>query len=557
MMSKPETQGLKNTINFLYGSGVVFAVLSFVVLVLWYSGTTFSFLDQSKFEPLSLILGTTGLSGFFFAIARFLIWKNPDYVPPTLPPNETQSLRNRKAILGLVQGFWVDGVLKNSLQNEVFIKLGMEERKDAVENRKDAVENSLEILLKTDEQPNRLLPPNTKIIDVYDDMNQSVLILGEPGSGKTTLLLELARYTINRAKENPNEPIPVVFNLSSWPNPKLSLEEWLVNELKAQYRIPTKIARPWVEQDELLLLFDGLDEVADEQRENCVRAINEFRQEHLVPMVICSRSLEYKALNKQLKLQGAIHLQPLSLKQIKKYLARKGPEFRAVRNALTEDKTLWELAKSPLILNIMMLVYQGKSPQGIHNNASIEARREHLWNAYITNMLKWRNSNNRDTFKKTLHWLSWLANKMVQNTQTIFFIEKMQPSWLTTSAQKIIYLIIFKLIYVLFFGLCFGSLAGLIFGLSLGPRHEIKYAENLKWSWSKFLSTARKKLWGPIWVFSISSVILSVLISGLYWGLVTGLIIVLSAVLYMGLSATELEVKMTPNQGIRLSLKIA
>jgi len=65
-----------------------------------------------------------------------------------------------------------------------------------------------------------LLPPDTKIVDVFDEMGQNLLVLGEPGSGKTTMLLELARDTIARAEKDSDEPIPVVFNLSSWTDSK-------------------------------------------------------------------------------------------------------------------------------------------------------------------------------------------------------------------------------------------------------------------------------------------------------------------------------------------------
>lgn len=65
------------------------------------------------------------------------------------------------------------------------IELGMEERADAVEHPWDMV---LRI-----EREGCILPRGTPIIDVFDQMGRSLLILGAPGSGKTTMLLELAR----------------------------------------------------------------------------------------------------------------------------------------------------------------------------------------------------------------------------------------------------------------------------------------------------------------------------------------------------------------------------
>ena len=190
-----------------------------------------------------------------------------------LDGDQQRDLRNRQAMLQLVHNTWVKGVLEQSLHGAALIALGMTEQAEAVEHPWDMV-------LQAPDQPDRTLPPGTKIINTFDEMNQALLILGEPGSGKTTMLLELARDTIARAEQDPTQPIPVVFNLSSWAEKRQPLAEWLVEELNSKYNIPKKIAQPWVENDELLLLLDGLDEVKLEYREACVQAINEFRQEH-------------------------------------------------------------------------------------------------------------------------------------------------------------------------------------------------------------------------------------------------------------------------------------
>jgi len=389
---------------------------------------------------------------------------------------EQRAQRNRRAMLELVRNTWVKGVLEQSLHGAAMIELGLEERADAVERPWD-------IVLQMPDRPNRELPPGTKIVDVFDQMNRALLILGEPGSGKTTMLLELARDTIARAEEDPTQPIPVVFNLSSWAEKRQPIAEWLVEELNTKYHIPKRIAQPWVENDDLLLLLDGLDEVEAEHRDACTEAINNFRQEHgLAPIAVCSRAADYEALATCLRLQGAVGLRPLTSEQIDQYLAGAESEPMAVSRMLRRDAALQELAQSPLMLSVMALVYRELSVEAMP--VSGPERRRRLFDAYVERMLKQRGTGRQYPSQQAVHWLAWLAHQMSQHAQAEFFIEGMQPCWLPSRSQRLLYNVGVRLVGVVAFVLAYamGSvlgcaltgetvdvvLAGLAFGLVAG-----------------------------------------------------------------------------------------
>ena len=382
---------------------------------------------------------------------------------------EQRHQRDRQVMLKNIKQSWVKGVLEKSLHGTALIELGLE-------TRSEAVEYSWAVELEVFNQSEKILPPGTRILDVFDEY-QSLLILGEPGSGKTIMLLELARSLITRAERDPSHPIPVVFNLFSWTSNKQSMTDWLVDELHTKYRVPKRVARRWVENNELLLLLDGLDEVSSERREACVWTINSFSQEHMMGMVICSRIVEYEALSTRLQLQGAVVLQPLTMQQIDSYLAGTDTELLGMRRMLQLDTSLQELPQSPLILSTMTLAYRGMSSEDLQFFASVESRRRDLFDSYVEQMLKRRGLDKHYSPEQTSHGLAWLAQKMSQHAQVIFLIEQLQPSWISGRIWRWIYILSSRLVgglsigisvWLMLYWLNFGLVSGSLFGLSVG-----------------------------------------------------------------------------------------
>lgn len=335
-----------------------------------------------------------------------------------------QGGKNRQRMLERVRFLWITGVLEHSLYHAALIVLGLREQPDAVENpwRLAVQESSL---------PPRPLPTGTRITQIYDEANGELLILGEPGAGKTTLLLELACDLLLRAEQDGSHPIPVIFNLSSWAVKQPSLAEWLLEELCTKYRVPRKVGQEWIDTNQLLLLLDGLDEVTESARSACVRAINTYQQAYeLVPIVVCCRRAEYLAGSTRIALQQAVLVQPLTKEQIDDYLCSAGEQLEAVRKALDEDPELQEMVKTPLMLSIIALTYQGEASAAFVKAGTIEAQRQQVLATYVQRVLSRRGAETRYTQQQTMHWLAWLARQLAQQNQTEFYIERMQPDWL-------------------------------------------------------------------------------------------------------------------------------
>jgi hypothetical protein len=331
-------------------------------------------------------------------------------------------------------------------------------------------------------------------------------------------------------------------------------------------------------------------------------------------MVVCSRIADYQVLSNRLQLRGAIYIRSLTPEQVNQYLDNAGEQLGAVKTLLTEDTTLQELAKSPLTLSIMTLAYQGKKVEEILQTGSVEARREHLFDAYIKRMFSHEKSGKPKEYKSPYQnqqaksWLTWLAQRMKQESESVFLIEQMQPTWLQTKAQNRLYrfgsMLVGGLLIVLILwpiyawdplfnsfsfpfnsfsfpkgqlinALRWGVLLGLIFGWG---KAEIKTFETLTWPWKK----TRKDLFdglisglkwgllfslvlGPIYgflrgsegsPFYLGTVFANygTELPGLKWGIGYGLSLGMSLGLTFGLinaiKGSEIETKTIPNQGI-------
>jgi NACHT domain len=375
------------------------------------------------------------------------------YTTATLDPRERE---NRRRMLIRVRRTWIDGFLEDSLHGAALQALGLEERPEAVPDRWRMVVQQLD-------PPARTLAPDTSIVEVFDELDGELLILGEPGSGKTTLLLELTRALLHRAEHDEALPMPIVFPLAPWASKRLPLADWLVDELNQRYDVPRSIGGTWVADNRILPLLDGLDEVAPEHRSGCVDAINAYRdgRTKVLPRIaITSRVAEYDVLTTQLRLRGAVLVQALRPEQIDAYLVSAGEQLSGVRVALQPDSKLRELATSPLLLSIMTLAYRDAPSETLPTTGTVEERRTQLFSTYVDQMFERHGTATRYTREQTLHWLGWLANALTQQAQTVFYLEHLQPEWLPTLRWRRCYTLVDRL-----GGLGFGLVVGLVSGL--------------------------------------------------------------------------------------------
>ena len=470
-----------------------------------------------------------------------------DVIINPLPAAETQNRAHLGILVKNVETTWIKGVLERSVHEAALLDLG-------IEIQTDAVDHPWQMILEAPDQENQIVPKGTKIKSIFNEANNLLLILGDPGSGKTTTLLQLTRELINEIDPAFTQPVPVIFNLSTWIDKKQLLADWLIAELSSKYRTPKKQGKRWLEERRILPLLDGLDEVRSENREACVESINKLVVEYgLQGAVVCSRIKDYTALETRLQFNRAIYLEPLSNEQITEYFQRAGDKLKSVREVLEKDEHLQQMAQSPLMLNIMSLAYQDNSAEALGNNklSTDEARRQHLFDTYIARMFNRKGDKKTYDTEQTKGRLSWLARNMQVHNQDLFLMEGLQPSWLPVRRWRIAYILVSRLLIGVLIGvLIVGGINGLITGLILGL--SISFIDILRLEWSDkwrgravipsfWWSVKNIAIYGLIYAL-IDGLIYGLIvgtINGLIIGLINGLIVGLMAGLFFGLRGSQ------------------
>jgi len=249
--------------------------------------------------------------------------------------------------------------------NQVFVPLTLRASGDAI----DFAENRSTAQILTDAKQKRLL------------------LLGAPGSGKSTLLKALAAGVSRREWPQFHDLVPVFVSLREYGAvaDKTGLLDWLVE--KELPRLGLRNPKPLLEslfaKGRVLLMLDGLDEVASERLDTVNRAISQFLEDldnaQACRVLLTCREQNYDDLpdRHHYSREGFTEYRVADLREseIREIVRRRQDSFtekhKSMANYLEQvfrHSDILRLHRNPLLLTLSMGVYLHRPGEEVPHN---------------------------------------------------------------------------------------------------------------------------------------------------------------------------------------------
>ena len=257
-----------------------------------------------------------------------------------------------------------------------------------------------------------------------------LLVLGQPGFGKTTFLKYLA-IQCNEGRFQP-EKIPIFIELQRFAKKVRKLDKFsLINYVSQQINrfVSEQQIESMLSEGRFLILLDGLDEVKKDERNKVIEELDDFFESYNKNQFIITCRLEaqeYKFQNfSEVELAGFNPRQIEIFSQQwfgsadkalnREYILSKTNRFIEELER-PENQRIYELAKTPLLLNLLCWVFRAKE--------SFLSKRSELYKEALDLLLcKWDEFDKKNLIRQEVVSLS-LSDKINLLKQIAFITFK-------------------------------------------------------------------------------------------------------------------------------------
>jgi predicted NACHT family NTPase len=272
---------------------------------------------------------------------------------------------------------WQIFVPQNVRECQEYLPQVYEMPKDYLKQLKERGELDEDVSLEDLEQRHSLYSQQQiqSILEIINNPSLNYLVvLGDPGSGKSTLLRYLAlQWAELSPQELPNYRIPLLIQLRTYAREKREKQRQGILEFFHQgnviCRLPQQELHSRLQQGDVLVMFDGLDEVFDPaQRHEVITDIHRFTNDYpKIRAIVTSRVIGYKAQRFKNAEFRHFMLQDLEDEQIDDFIQRwhdstftdEADKIRKrdrLKQAISNSSAIKELAGNPLLLTMMAIL---------------------------------------------------------------------------------------------------------------------------------------------------------------------------------------------------------
>ena len=197
---------------------------------------------------------------------------------------------------------------------------------------------------------------------------QYLMVFGGPGAGKSTFLRKVGLEALKGEDGNfEYQCIPVFLELRRFTEDPIDIEAWIINEFKiCGHPYPEQWANSKLESGELLILFDGLDEVPEPKVNNVINKIRDFVHQYSQNRFIAS--CRVGAYSRRLTDFAVVEIAGFDDSQIQGYINnwfasasnRKMKTAQRCWQALnaSDHRATKALAQNPLSLALLCTIYE-------------------------------------------------------------------------------------------------------------------------------------------------------------------------------------------------------
>jgi hypothetical protein len=218
--------------------------------------------------------------------------------------------------------------------------------------------------------------------DELATLRRCFVITGAPGAGKTTTLRQLSLHFARMRLQEPRaNPLPVYLSLPDWVR-ETSPQEFVTS--RWPIHSDSQMA---IDSDDVILLFDGLNEMGQRGYVNAV-ALRDWLRSSRGPWraVFTCRSRDYADLNLGI---DEVNIKPMERDQIERFvqaylqddaasfLKRVVPPFGVVS---FDPRSLYALAQNPYLLFSLILLHRGNQKLPRNMGRLFQRLCEFLWN---------------------------------------------------------------------------------------------------------------------------------------------------------------------------------